>query len=108
MVHLSFFSIRDKVANNNDEDIPVENLNSLLLGARVSYPLKPVLGISKVVFNSDEAPHYTETKMNLWLAYYHGVIITKDGFYGGVLEMGLTFQFNRYELDSYKLYEFQL
>jgi hypothetical protein len=22
--------------------------------------------------------------------------------------MGLTFQFNRYELDSYKLYEFQL
>lgn len=103
IAHLAFFSIREKVPDNNDEDIPAENLNSAMFGAKISYPLKAVLGSPKVVFNYDEAPHYTETRMNLWLAYYHGFLFNKEGFHGGVLELGLTFQFNRYELKSYKL-----
>jgi len=103
IAHLAFFSIRGRIPTNNDEDLPAENLNSLMFGTKISYPLKTVLGNSKVVFNVDEAPHYTETKMNLWLAYYQGLVFNKDGFRGGILELGLTFQFNRYELESYKL-----
>jgi len=100
---LAFFELRGNVPGVKTENNPPVNLNSIMLGAKVSYPLKPVLGNPKVVFGNELLPHYHETRMNLWLGYYHGVVFNRDGFSGGILEVGLAVQFNRSQLASFQL-----
>lgn len=102
VAQLAFFSIRGRVSGDNGDDILAENLNSAMFGAKISYPIKSVLGNPKVVFGYDDLPHYHETRMNLWFGYYHGLLFNKAGFSGGIIELGLTFQFNRYQLKSFK------
>lgn len=100
---LAFFELRGNVPGVKTENNPPVNLNSVMLGAKISYPLKPVLGIPKVVFGNEPLPHYHETRMNLLLGFYQGVVFNRDGFSGGMLEVGLTFQFNRGQLTSFRM-----